>query len=129
MSRGGLRGEVLQALVRSFGGAPAVPADFAARVARRAFAGDTGERTVELTPAGAAAQRETPILQFALRMTAAAAAVLMTISIGIGYFNQPDSDVNVEAFEGPAALEEHEVLDALDKLNRESDESSESEEQ
>lgn len=96
--------------------APQVPADFAARVARRAFAGDTGERTVELTPAAPPAERETPILQFALKMTAMAAAVLMVVSIGIGMLNQPGAGESVGAQQGES-LEEHEVLEELDRLN------------
>ena len=101
--------------------APEVPADFAARVARRAFAGDTGERTVELTPAAPPAERETPILQFALKMTAMAAAVLMVVSIGIGMLNQPAAGVGIDAEQGES-LEEHQVLERLDQLNEQASE-------
>ena len=57
--------------------APPVPDGFAARVARRAFAGDPG------LEAPAAQAAETPILRFVLRSTAAAAAALLLLAAGI----------------------------------------------
>ena len=75
----------------------AVPEGFAARVARRAFAGDEGV----LMPAGPIPaepeRREAPILQFSLRLAMAAAVVLMVASIGIGLINQPEPSAPVSA--------------------------------
>ena len=57
----------------------AVPSGFAARVARRAFAGDRGS----LEPAGATPQEGGRLLQFVLSLTAAAAAVMLFTAIGL----------------------------------------------
>jgi len=54
----------------------AVPDGFAARVARRAFAGDTGERS----GAAVGAEAEAPILRFVLRATAVAAVLLLLLT-------------------------------------------------
>lgn len=53
-----------------------VPDGFAARVARRAFAGDIGERSA----ATVGAEAETPILRFVLRATAVAAVLLLLLT-------------------------------------------------
>lgn len=63
---------------------PVVPSGFAARVARRAFAGDPGV----LTPAGPP-EREATILSFVLRMTAVAAAVLILLAAAIQFRTRP----------------------------------------
>ncbi len=94
----------------------AVPSDFAARVARRAFAGDTGEFPDDVIPA-AAPRREAPILQFSLRLAVAAALVLMVVSIGLGVSNQPDRAAPVSADQTQPEL--HEILEELDALRAE----------
>lgn len=92
----------------------AVPEGFAARVARRAFAGDAGV----LAPAGPVpaepVRREAPILQFSLRMAMAAALVLIVASIGIGLVNQPNRSAALSADETQPEL--HEVLEDLDAI-------------
>jgi len=55
-----------------------VPVGFAARVARRAFAGDPGGTVTPDEPSGEG--REAPVLPFLLRMTAAAAALLIVLA-------------------------------------------------
>ncbi|MEM7519379.1 MAG: zf-HC2 domain-containing protein [Planctomycetota bacterium] len=94
----------------------AVPSDFAARVARRAFAGDTGqERDVTLTPA-AAPEREAPILRFALRATAAAAAVVFALSIAIGTLDKPGG-TNVMADDPGEALTTEQIIQKAEAMN------------
>lgn len=84
----------------------AVPDGFAARVARRAFAGDPGV----LQPASAGpAGLETPILQFALRALAAAAVVLIVFAIAIRRVDLPESDLKAND-EGPISFEDHKEL-------------------
>ena len=58
----------------------AVPAGFASRVARRAFQGDQGEVPVLVSEH---AQAPAPVLPFVLRMTAAAALLLLVISVAL----------------------------------------------
>lgn len=70
-----------------------VPAGFAARVARRAFAGDTGEAPV----AASGADRETPILRFVLRATAAAAVLLLVLSAWVRSVQLPDGNLHAES--------------------------------
>jgi anti-sigma factor RsiW len=112
----------------------AVPRDFAARVARRAFAGDRGERFSDPVMAGVgggavlsmseargaglslAARGEERNLRFVLTLTAAAAAVLMMISLGIRSLNLP-SGTNMRADDRPTMSIE-EARQHLDQLNR-----------
>ncbi len=105
----------------------AVPRDFAARVARRAFAGDRGERFSEPVLAGAglgggavlslaAARGEERNLRFVLTLTAAAAAVLMMISLGIRSLNLP-SGTNMVA-DDTHTMSIDEARQHLDQLNR-----------
>lgn len=95
----------------------AVPDGFAARVARRAFAGDHGL----LQPAAAHSSpaesvRETPILQFALRAIAVAALVLFVFAIAIRRVDMPEADQDLKAKTGPSSLEEsREALRALNE--------------
>ena len=95
----------------------AVPEGFAARVARRAFAGDVGV----LVPTGPVLaepqRREAPILQFSLRVAMAAALVLMVAAISLGVINQPDRDASVGA--DPNQPSAQEVLQELDELKAE----------
>ena len=106
--------------------APEIPADFAARVARRAFAGDTGERAPLEEPSAPlrsepAEERQTPILRFSLQMTAAVAAVLMAISIGVGLLKQPHNDLHADP---NVDISVPQVLEELEKLNEDQDEAS-----
>jgi anti-sigma factor RsiW len=69
-----------KALSRWFAAAesPAIPLGFAARVARRAFAGDPGDAGIrETAPVGAA---EAALLPFVLRLTALAAGLLILLA-------------------------------------------------
>lgn len=87
------------------------PPGFAARVARRAFAGDPGvlsDREVE--PAETAV--EGAILSFVLLFTAAAAAVLLVLALAIREERLPASP-------GLSAEEPYpQVLESLEQLNR-----------
>jgi anti-sigma factor RsiW len=92
--------------------AAAVPPGFAARVARRAFAGDTGEGR----PAEPAAEaRGGKLLPFVLRLTAVAAALLLMLSIAVRMQGLP-SGSNLRADDrAPVPVEE--ILQELDRLN------------
>ncbi len=94
-----------------------VPQGFAARVARRAFAGDPG--LLEPVPA----PREKPILGFVLGLSAAAAALLFAFSLSIQLESLPEDgsldaterfwDVDpVEDAEGPTDTPDAEEEDA-----------------
>lgn len=100
-----------------------VPDGFAARVARRAFAGDRGlavesERgqvpAVQVSAVRATERQETPILQFVLQAVAVAAVLLITLSIAIRRQELPDSEgIRALVGDGPRSRI------ALDELNRE----------
>jgi hypothetical protein len=105
----------------------AVPRDFAARVARRAFAGDRGERFSEPALVGvgvgdgavlsmAAARIEQRNLRFVLTLTAAAAAVVMMLAFSIRGLNLP-SGTHMYADDTRTKSAE-EVIRYLDDLNR-----------
>ena len=66
---------------------PVAPPGFAARVARRAFAGDTGD-SLAPTPVTAG---EGSLLSFTLRLTAAAAVTLLGLSLAISFASRPDT--------------------------------------
>jgi anti-sigma factor RsiW len=100
-----------------------VPRDFAARVARRAFAGDRGDRfsEPELVGAGAGSggvllsmrsAREDHNLRFVLALTAVAAAVLMVISMSIRSTKLP-SGMDLNAQSGMTIEEARSHLDQL----------------
>ncbi len=109
----------MKALRRWFEPSPAVPvpADFAARVARRAFAGDTGEPV--LAPAapslaahgGAVTLRAVP--DFFLHLTAVAAAVLCALTIALGVREAPRGGT-LRADQLPTV---DALLEELDRLN------------
>ena len=89
-----------QALKRWFSAeesATAVPPGFAARVARRAFAGDQGvlqpQASTEASTAGGGS-----VLPFVLRLTAIAAAVLFAFALGIRQQSLPE-DLGLSAEE------------------------------
>jgi hypothetical protein len=86
---------------------PAVPAGFAARVARRAFAGDPG-----LAAVPAAAPSEGAIFSFVLRLTAAAAALLLCLAAGIQLQSRPAAGGELQAEDLNLVWEEIYGLDA-----------------
>lgn len=88
--------------------APAIPSGFSARVARRAFAGDTGERA---TPE----RTEGRLLPFVLRLTAAAAAVTLMLALGVRLRSRPDVP-NLSA-DDRAPLPMAQIQSELDRLN------------
>jgi hypothetical protein len=87
-----------------------VPTGFAARVARRAFAGDTGEADAPL-PAAAVA----PSLGFVRELTGIAAAVLVALAIGLRMQDRPAG----ERLQADQRLSFPEVQEQLERLNRE----------
>lgn len=98
-----------------------VPRDFAARVARRAFAGDRGERFSE--PALAAVPMVRPAraadeghLRFVLTLTALAAGLLVVLSLAIRSSTLP-SGAHLMA-DDQTTLSVDEALQRLDALNR-----------
>lgn len=103
----------------------AVPRDFAARVARRAFAGDRGqvfapaavEAPVAAPVLAPARANEGEILTFVLRVTAIAAGLLLVVSIAIRASTLPSSE-RLMADDRPAATLD-ETLQRLDELNGE----------
>lgn len=98
----------------------AVPQDFAARVARRAFAGDrgAGERGDGFVPAAAPVARpsEDRTLRFVLQVTALAATLLVVAAIALSSLKLPSG--NRLAAENQPTLEQ--ALEDLDRLERES---------
>lgn len=87
-----------------------IPAGFAARVARRALAGDTGEHWAAAHDAGG----EHGLRGFVLQLTAVAAALVIALSIGFRTMSLPQTDdLRADDFSLETAL------DALDEMNRE----------
>ncbi|HUP24145.1 MAG TPA: zf-HC2 domain-containing protein [Thermoanaerobaculia bacterium] len=106
----------LRSLSRWFqpGGEQAVPPGFAARVARRAFAGDTGERAAPVL-AGDREGRRT--LDFVLVLTAAAAALVVALGLAMRASELP-SGANLHADDG-VELSTEEILQRLKSLDEE----------
>ena len=99
--------------------AAAVPAGFAQRVARRAFAGDTGELgtvAAHATSGARARDEEGALLRFVLHATAAAAVLLLVLSAWMRNVNLPDSD-HMSAAEPAESLEQ--LVQEADRLNAE----------
>ncbi len=99
----------------------AVPADFAARVARRAFAGDTGEAP-ELVAAGPQAPshaRGGPArsADFVMHLTAVAAAALFALTIALGVRDVPQGG-KLHADQVPTV---DALVEELDRLNAQED--------
>jgi len=99
-----------------------VPAGFASRVARRAFAGDLGADSGTLVPAAppAGAIKNEPngkLLHFVLQMTAVAAVLLVFLSVAIGNLRLPDGRDVRATNEQELSLDE--ALNELERLNRE----------
>ena len=89
-----------------------VPPGFAARVARRAFAGDTGERAG--ATAGVLERERRRSLDFVLCVTAAAAAVVLAVAIGLRVRELPGGE-RLRA-EDRVPLTYEEILRRLDQL-------------
>lgn len=125
--RAGAQGE--KNLKRWFpaGTALAVPRGFAARVARRAFAGDLGEipvvdspsklRPVPATRPTERVEHEEGILQFVLGLTAAAALVLIALAVSMRGSSLP-SGSNLRATDGRDQISVEQALERLDRLNQ-----------
>lgn len=92
-----------------------VPEGFAARVARRAFQGDTGELVAADVSVAAVEQDGGRLLRFVLACTAAAAVVLLVLAIGVRGIGLPHSD-RIVADPGSPSLDR--ALEELDRLNR-----------
>ncbi len=95
----------------------AIPRDFSARVARRAFAGDTGEGYVT---APAASLRLVPnddaTLRFVLRVTAVAAAILIFLSLALSRVHLP-GESRLMADDHPEVSLERALIE-LDQLEK-----------
>lgn len=92
-----------------------VPAGFAAHVARRAVAGDTGS-TRPFAPAEKSEHEHSePIFQFVLHALAVAAIALVVVSIAMRRLDQPAAE-ELKAHESQALGAS---LFALDQINRE----------
>ena len=93
-----------------------VPVGFAARVARRALAGDTGEHpgSAELRSEQAAPTADDRVFSFVVQVTAIAATLLIALSIGIGALRLPEGD-DLRADAGSSLQE---AIHELDQLNR-----------
>ena len=90
-----------------------VPPGFAARVARRAFAGDTGERAG--VPILSLERERRRTLDFVLWTTAAAAAAVLSLAIGLRVRDLPGGE-RLRA-EDRAPLSYQEILERLDELD------------
>jgi anti-sigma factor RsiW len=94
-----------------------VPTGFAARVARRAFAGDDGEHFIdqhEIQPAPGL--QENRVLRFVTRLTALAAAAALLLAAAYRAQSRPSGD-HLSA-DDRAPLSVKEIHDRLDRLNR-----------
>jgi anti-sigma factor RsiW len=95
--------------------AVAIPRDFAARVARRAFAGDRGERYSDMPTSIAAARTDDGrSLNFILQLTSLAAVLLIALSLALGNLKLP-SGVKLQAQPPETTLER--AIEDLDRLN------------
>ena len=100
-----------------------VPAGFAARIARRALAGDTGERHDDDAAATVA-----PILNFALRAVAVAAVALLVFAIAIRRLELPGQDIKAddksleETLEDLRRLNDQELAPAAERARAEAEE-------
>jgi hypothetical protein len=105
----------------------AIPQGFASRIARRAFAGDTGEPEIELLPArspvlsmapdrSAARGVDDPIYRFVLQATAAAALVVLALSLALRSQTLP-SGSRLRAADVRGEISVEQALERLDRLN------------
>jgi anti-sigma factor RsiW len=102
------------------GPAAAVPRDFAARVARRAFQGDRGTLAAEdaswRAPAAARPAQERH-LRFVMTLTAVAAALVMILSVAIRRSMLPDGTTMQADDRNDVVLPLDEAVKRLDQLN------------
>lgn len=111
-------------------GPVSVPRGFAARVARRAFAGDTGEADFEIVPASPAphgialARAGRPrgasdehLLRFVLQATAAAALLVLGLSFALRSLTLP-AGTGLRAADGHGEITVEQALERLERLNR-----------
>jgi hypothetical protein len=91
--------------------AVSIPTGFAARVARRAFAGDTGERPM----AAAGDEERGRLLRFVLQVTAVAAALMLALAIALRSEELPPGD-DLRA-EDRVAPKVEDVVEKLERLN------------
>ncbi len=111
--------------------AGAIPQGFASRIARRAFAGDTGEPELELLPARspsisvaapaspirvAVRGSEDPIYRFVLQATAAAALVVLALSLALRSQTLP-SGSRLRAADVRGEITVEQALGRLDQMN------------
>ena len=122
--RAGAQGE--KNLKRWFAPAAAaeVPKGFAARVARRAFAGDAGEGSLgdvvlrpHASPAIRSVESEERILQFVLGLTAAAALVVIALAVSMRSWSLP-SGTSLRATDSRDQISVEAAIERLDRLNR-----------
>ena len=103
------------------------PQGFAARVARRAFAGDTGVLVDEPAPAAPRTAEEGPregaIYSFVLQLTAVAAAALLVFALAIRSERLPEDS---SMFADPNYTQ---TLEDLERLNAEEAEAAEAAEE
>ncbi|HIF41360.1 MAG TPA: zf-HC2 domain-containing protein [Planctomycetes bacterium] len=92
-----------------------VPTGFAAHVARRAVAGDTGSKRPFAPAESSNHEHSEPILQFVLHALAVAAIALVVVSIAMRRLDQPAAE-ELKAHESQAL---DASLFALDQINRE----------
>jgi len=104
--------------------ASSIPKGFAARVARRAFAGDAGESTLvervlqpQAAPAMRAVESEEPIFQFVLALTAAAALVVIALAVSMRSWTLP-SGTGLRATDNRGQISVEDAIERLDSLNR-----------
>lgn len=102
-----------------------VPAGFAARVARRAFAGDVGElapsavetpgRSGHALAAVESSEASAGVMSFVLQLTSIAAAVLVALAIGMRSVGMPATDdLHADDFVLDVALERLDALNAAE---------------
>jgi len=90
-----------------------VPPGFAARVARRAFAGDTGERGRPLE----AGRERAAVLHFVLQVTSLAAVLVIALAVGLGVRELPQGErLGAET----PGLSTQKIVERLDALEDES---------
>lgn len=96
----------------------AVPRDFAARVARRAFQGDRGEGFAPPAPFSTARAEDVDrrSMRFVLTLTAIAAAVVIFLSIAIRQLTLPAGD-SLRADDQSTVLPMERTIEELDRLN------------
>ncbi len=93
----------------------AVPPGFAARVARRAFAGDTGERSGAPFAAAGIERERRRTLEFVLWLTSAAALILIALAVGLRLRDLPDGS-RLQA-DDRTPLSTVQILERLQELN------------